>query len=1485
MLSLASLLILNSGILDFWAKNRLTDLFNKEFYGRLEMQELHLKFPNRVVLVNPRIYGPGEKTPALQAKSVSMRFNFLTVLQPEVKRLYLRRLDGNALTVRIVREQNGKINLESIFRSRGPDTTKLPLEHFFCRKLALQGSTLSFRENGRQTAGEAFIAENVALKLSSFTAKEHFLKGTLDNLHFMLPRRNFTLEQAAGKFLVSEDRSEVLSLKARSGKSRTELSATIDHFNIFSSHPLKQRLYQSSSFLNLQELSLHSDDIKVFYPDFILPSGNYSLRGNVKGKADNIEILDALLTHLRSRVVLKGKVMNLQNPKALAYQLSCDSSRITSPFLESLLKDDAQKKIAQRTGDIRLNGQAEGSLRAVRAELELLTSIGDASLNAEVSGETPRQLVSKGTFELKGFQPLKLSGDGSGNSLVNASGSFRAETRGKEAYLVKLDSKLGNSLWHNQQVNEGSLSLSFENRQLNASVSLSDNVSGFTMDGDIDWNQPAPRYHASGRMAKVDISKSLASGSFRTDLNGSYSVHGNGFDPGMLNMALSMQFAPSVINGYQLMDRSRITAEIAQTPRHSKTAISSEFLDLAAEGDYSLKELIDLGNLAYRGIGREISTQDIWRTSLPPPVKKGEPLRRPFTVSYMVKVKDITPLSLIFPLQGVTLQGSAEGKAACSNGQCSAATTVSITKLRTGNGGFHLDSFAGDAAIEFSGDGVTKAAFNGKAASAAIAGKKVGTSTVSLIYSPSRLDVSLDAAFTNPQQHLTLKCTGTRSGGSYDVTFNNLSLKDPSGNWQAAAGSRFTLNRQSARFGRFTIAKGSQQAVFDGELSNRLPGTFQCSLSDIELNELKRFFLDSALDRLSGTIDASLTVSGSPGGKVTVLKVNGQKIRYDKTLIGTMQAEARHSGGQLRFDLHSSPPAGTSAVSMNTIDGSGTVPLELSYYPLNIRMPEQQTIRASFRSENLSAQLLEYILPLFESAEGIIPTTLRIEGKTPRPDIYLTSSLRNTKITIAPTQVSYLLQGEVHVTPQAMELRNISVTDNLRGKGKISGMIRLEKLEPGQIALGCRFENLLLYDRKDKKDDTSFGTIRASSDNILMHGTLSSPVIEGELRVDAANFSLYRFGANESAKYVGVDKFIEFRPRYPAPVPAVTEMPGNQPDFYFSLIDILQIKNLRLSNTEPIKCTFIFDRIRGEQLETTLGNLSLLVNKYNQQYQLFGSVNVTGGKYMFSNSSFDLQDGGKIMWNNVDIRNGVMDNLYGSKFVNALNLPTGDRDNVRLLIAVTGTLNEPKVVMGYYLNEQSQPYASLNRIGSRSSQIDPNADLNFIAMMFSKQWYIRPGGSSQNANAAVSNVGISAGTGLLSSRISKAIENIAGLESFNVNMGVDRRGELSGIDLYFALKVPGTGGKMRFIGTGSSLGSRQSVTTDDYGISQKIEYRVTPKVYIEASRSYGQINNSISNSSLQKPSETWGVSVSYKERFQTWDQFWKRLVPSSDKNK
>ena len=1328
------------------------------------------------------------------------------------------------------------------------------------------------------------------LELSSFTVKKKFLRGTVEKLHFNIPQKHVFLRQASGKFLFSETRSELLALKIDANKSHAELSATLDHFNIFSRQRGKE-FALATSFLNVQELALHSDDLKLFYPTLVMPPGMYTLKGDAKGKQDNVELIGALLGYNKSRVSVKGELLNLQNRSAFAYELKCDSSKIASTFIDSFLKEGTLKEIARKSGDITFLGSAKGTLMAVKGDVTALSALGEVALSGEASREESERIACKGSFVIKGCKPHLFLKKENGKSMLNASGSFEGKGQNREISQLTLEMKLADSFWQNQPMKEGSVMMKYDGRLLNTTLFLKNNLTSFNLDGEIDWKERVARYHASGKTVALDISKILGSKEVTTDLNGGFAVQGSGFDPGMLNVAATLQFSPSTINGFQLKDRSKIALEIVQSAASSQTSIKSDFLDLLAEGNYTFEELIALSNFTASALGREVTTQNLWRTASPASLTSPGILKRPFTVNYRITARDISPLVLLFPVQGVSLQGNAEGSAVYRNGLCALGASLNLAKLSSRDD-FFLENLSMKTEVVCSSSGIPKASVNGRASSVTISGKKAGETVFSGIYTPSRLEGTIDLAIPEPAEKLSAKFTATKSEPGYDLLFHHFSMKDPSGLWQAEENSHLILGRKAAKFNRFTIAKGAQQAVFNGELSNTQPGTFQCSLTNVELNEMKRFALNPSLDKLAGTINASLTVSGNPDSKTSLLKVSGGKIRYDQIMIGTLQANALHDGRQLRFELHSSPPkpdkiTDKAEPSMNTIDGNGIIPLAIGYYPFHLRMAEQEAISATFRSENLSAQFLEYLLPFFESAEGIVPTTLKIEGRTPRPDIYLTSHLRNTTIKIEPTQVSYLLNGELYVTPKAIELREITLSDKSNGSGVINGVVKLEKLKPTGLELMGSSNRLLLFNKKDKEDETSFGTITGTTRNILVHGTLSEPILEGEMKIDAADFSLYRLGANESAKYVGVDKLIEFIPRYPSQSTPNIENRRTAPkpaDFYHSLIDILQIKNLRLSSVEPLKLTVIFDRLRGEQLESSINNLSLNVSKYNQQYQLFGSVNIIGGKYKFSNSNFDLQDGGKISWNNVDIRSGVMGNLYGSKYLNASNPQNGERDNVKLLLAITGTLNEPQVAMGYYLNEQAQPYASVNMIGGQSSQIDPNAELNVISMLLSKQWYARPGSNGSNGNLAVSSVGLSAGTGILSSRISRVIQNIGVLESFNVNVGMDKRGAMSGLDLYFALSVPGTGGKIRFIGTGSP-GSGESASANYYGTAQKIEYRVTPKVYLEASRSYGQNGSATSSNNLQKPAETWGVSLSYKERFQTWDQFWKHLIPSSGKKR
>jgi len=1492
LLSLSVMIVLNSGLLDLLAKDRVIKLFGKKFFGRIELQELHLKFPNNVLLIHPRIYGIGEKTAAIEARSISLKLNIFSLLRPDFRSLYLPLLKADSLNTRVIQQKNGKLNLDRIFTRRDPDSTKTILDHFFCKSMQINNSTISYSGNSSHPDSVQFNVKNIKLELSEFTLNKKLVKGKLATLQLNIPQHNISLQEASGQFLFSETRSEVLTLKVKCNKSHGELSATLDHFNIFSRERQKE-LGLSNSFLNIQEIALDSDDMRHFYPTLDIPSGIYTLKGNIRGKMDNIEIIDALLRHAKNKIAIKGTLLNPQSSNALAYDLKCDSSKITVPFIESYLKEKTQTEIARKTGDITFLGTAKGTLNAVKTDVTILSAVGDASLSGETSRKEVGQFASNGTIELKNVKPHTFIESGNKKSLINASGSFEAKASNNELSQFKLDMQLTDSFWHNQPFQEGTVSALYNNKLLKSALFLKNNQTSFTLDSEIDWANELPRYRASGKTARLNLSTIFDSKDLTTDLNGGFSLQGSGFNPKMVNIAASIQLLPSLINGFELTKQSSASLEIVQNAITSRAKISSDFIDVIAEGDYSFEELIHASQFASSGVMREIAAQNIWSTTLAAPLTSENTLKRPFIIDYQITVKDISPLVLLWPVQKLALQGRAEGRVVYKNGQYSINTLIDLSSLRAHND-FFLKKLSMELGLECNNIGIPQASVSGKAESIIVAGKKAGNALFSGIYSKAHLEATVDLAIPDPAQNLSVKFTATKSNNNYELLFKQLSLKDTSGIWSTADNSNVMVSKTSATFNRFTITKGVQQVIFDGELSNSLPGNFLCTLNNFDINELNRFTSNPSLEKITGSINGSLMVSGEPGSKKSSFNITGQQIHYDKVTIGDVKGSGVHNGNQLRFEIHSrgplsEPSSQKSVITISTIDGDGTIPVVISYFPLQFNTTELQPINASFRSDNLSAKFIELLFPIFSSVEGIIPTTVQIQGRISKPEISMTSRLRNTKIKIEPTQVSYLLNGDAILTPNGIELREISISDNIKGSGVINGVVMLENLKPSALSLTATTDKLLLFNKKDKQDETSYGSITGTTNNIRVHGKLSAPVVEGEMRIDAADFSLYRSGANESAKYVGADKFIEIIPRYSKAVTTQNSQnnitQAKPAEFYHSLIDILQIQQLKLSSVEPLKYTMIFDSNRGEQLETSINNLSLIVNKNNQQYRLFGSVNIIDGKYKFSNSNFDLQDGGTITWNNVDIRGGIMDNLYGSKYVNASNQQNGDRDQVNMLLAITGSLNNPQVTMGYYLNEQSQPYASVNMIGKYSSQIDPNAELNVISMLLAKQWYARPGTSGQLTNIAVSSAGFSAGTGILSSRISRVIQDIGGLESFNVNVGVNNSGTLSGLDLYFALSVPGTKGKVRFIGTGSSPDLGGAALSDYYGTAQKIEYRITPKVYLEASHSFGQNGMTTYSSNLQKPAETLGISLSYKERFHSWEEFWKRIIPSSDKKR
>lgn len=1478
MLVIAAALVLNSGMVDLFAKKQLMALFNNEYRGRLELREVRLRFPDQVTIVGPGIFEEGSTQPAARADSISIRFNFLSLLKPKITLLSFGKVDVDGAQASIEEYPGGQLNIGKIFTRKHPEEPEvLAIGKFRARRLAVRNSALSWKPAN----APAYRLQKLQLEMSKvFVAKYEFM-GTIKQMQFTMPDRGLTLRKGSGSLAFSSVRSDVLGLDLETAKSRAQLSVSVDGLDIFSGIS-KKSLLNKRTFIHVESLNLDTAELNRVIPvPPTLPSGMYQIKGDAKGTLGDLQILPTNIGLDGSHLAFQGEVLNLLDPESVSFNLQIGKSALSAEFIARMLAEERYGKLARDANGVNFSGLLRGRLNQWMTDLDFKTAIGSGSTGFETKRLAEGSYQVNGTFALEKTELHRLLGIEKVKSGFTGSGSFSGVFGAGGVGSAHLETSVTSAFWQQQTISSGSVTLDLKGKILDLSTDLKSPDGGsIVMAGLIDFSTPAPSYNAGGTVRKLDLSRATGLQDYRSDLNGRFDLKGRGVDPASLNLKASIVLEPSSFSDFRFRERSAISASIVQSAGSSAVSLENEAFDLSVQGSASMARMIEALTMASACIARESGGNAA--IALP----RGP---SPWAFSYKLVVRDLTPLKPLLPAKEFRFKGSASGKAAFSGSRLSLDATLSSTTLSNGPS-FEVGDTAMTGSMQCTAAGVETARLSGTAGAIKLFNRELKSLRLNSSFDAGRLTTSLDLFMPLFSEKLSAAFTARRSGNVASVSIDRIALTTPAGVWQTAPGGTLDVAKNSLRFNSVRFAKGAQSLQLDGLLSNAVPGAFRGTLSGISLAEAKFFLLDPALKPMSGSVNATFTVSGAPGAKTSDLDLRGSNVSWDELKIGAMRLTARHAGEQLRFDYESRGTATlagtTTAAPVNTIKGSGSIPLVLNYSPFEVRIADNRPINATMHSDDLSAALVTYIVPIFDYAEGIIPTDLRITGRMPKPEIFLTTRLRDTRIRIAPTQVIYQVNGQISGTPSRIDFGRIEFRDSGDGVGTISGMIGLDGLKPVTVNLNGAFRNLLLYNKKDMKDDTSFGTIRGTTGNLRFYGELTAPVAEGDLRLTSTNFSLYRKGSSESAKYIGVEKFITFVPRRPAPKPAEAAAPPEKLEFHYNLLDILQIKNLRLSNSAPIRGAMIFDRIRGERIEASMNNLSLVVNKSGQRFSLFGSIDITGGKYAFSNTSFDLENSGRVAWNNEEIREGRLIDIYGGKQVTATDAETGERDNVRLLIAVSGTIEKPDVRMGYYLNDDTQPYSSSSMIGRQASHIDPNADLNVISMLFSRQWYLNPERQGSRGVSPVSSVGISAGTGLLSSQVSSIVQNLAGLESFNVNLGAGANGNLSGLELSYAMLVPGTGGKVRFVGTNTTPVAGSSTTTNYYnGSSQKIEYRVTPKVYVEAFRSYGMTTNDATYTNLQKPTENWGVSVSYREKFHTWNQFWNKLFGEKKKEK
>lgn len=1346
------------------------------------------------------------------------------------------------------------------------------------------------------------------------------IEGELRELSLLVPESDFAIAEARLRFSLAPRETKISDLVFKTSRSALYGEATLRGYDIFAPY-CEDSLRRAALDLRLDVQSLAFDDLKRLAPALYFLNGSVSAKAVAKGSLDSLSIGELSLAIERSRIGVSGEIKNVFEPARSELHLTLRDARFAFGDAPKIAPTLAIPDLSY-LGKVDLAGGFNGRLDRFRAQVSARCAAGNVSLDAEVNLAKTRAPEYAGTLAVERLDLGKALRDSSLSSDLNFTAKLEAKGASLETLEAKFVTTMLPSRFRDYRFSRFSTNAKFSRKKLEGSFYAEMDAQSAEFAGYIDFSQALPVYQGSGRIANFDISTFTGNDSLKSDLTLEYALEGSGVRLGDVSVDFALEIDSSSIGNLRVPRGTKAKATLIQSKTDSSATFVfySDLLDIELEGRFNLAQLATLIELESSVVAREIYKNNIFRTerqeerfqamsqkvkSLEKQVKKKkvETAKVEFptlNATFKLSLKSLEAMSLIAKAGYFNAKAELRGKIASQSNQFSLVALLKIDST-TYSDLFFAQNLG--ATFAFSDEiGETEHQLRAKLSLNAFrlkAGEQRLLDTkFEMRYDRQATQIELRSSHVNARATLELDMLVGVFDERYVAEIERFKYATSEFSWEANPNSEFLISPQKIRFSNVAFRNKDQELALGGFIEFDGDGSLTLALKNFNLGDLRRFFLpDNFNGAFGGRLNLALNVTGNLQHPEMTFELQARDVIYGSVRAGNLSLTADYASKRLNFSLAANLDSTKKSrvfgqgEAFNRISGSGKIPINLDSDGTPFGFIETEEVVAEIRSDDIAASALETFVPL-ERTSGFVKLLATVSGRFPKPNVRIALTLDNVKTTPIATQVEYALNGEIIATPSGARWTNLTFNDRFGGAGSTSGAIRMNDFAIESLDIAIAFNHLYLMRKPESKDGTPFGKLVASTNNLRYFGTLDAPKLTGRLIINEGDLSSFAKNANNATQFAEAAKFITLRPREDTTLTpeererlkkerrlseefSMDENRVRLQAYQITPYDLMTM-DLRVTTQRRLLYTIIFNKYLGEQMKVGIEDVDIRVRKRGVNMEAFGSATISGGSYVAFTKNFEVKPGGKISWNEEDILNASI-NVTAETRTRVDNPDprrAGSQADVFLVVKITGTALSPNVAMGYRFEEMEFKMPNSDLPGIE----DPNAVLNFALLLSAGQWYAPPvelGGSGGSLGAGtVASAGLGAGVGLLSSQLSRVAGTIAGVQSVNIGLARDAGGGFSGLDLSVAYAVPGTDGKLVIIGSGSFANDDSAAARGGNANSQKLEYRVSDKVVLEAFRVFGQNNFTIFNQEMQ---ELWGFGVAYRDNFHTWSELSDRI--------
>ena len=984
-----------------YLKNEIQNRVNSSISGKLTIGELDGTVFTSLILRDVCVSANSDTL--LFAKKIE---SVLNPAQLALNKIYLRKIEIEDVLVNLSQDSTNRWNIDKLLTKEKTYPNTVDISNtpdsidgnfpYLIQIVSAKLSNLKFIRKSNEFRDSSsvmkyFNTDNLIIDSVYFgfslvaDLNRNEFAATLNNLSANSNFGGFKLRELSGLLHVTDSFAEVKGLKLVTGRSAISINARLDSLNLFA--PVIYKNFKEFPVkLDLLANSFNFDDLSSFLEATKILSGKADLELALEGLYGGFDIKKLLLNYGDSQFDIIGKMKNLNIPEHLYMDLQFNQSsagmrdvaellpQTGIPTFDGLTLNDFNGIYKGEPTDFytEIRGGVDGGMIDTKAKLNVAESpmtydISAVSQNLDIQKiiGVPTRINSTTALKGKGTSPAEIFSDLSVKLYDSQVNGYSLDSLNLTAALLKRK-----------------FNLNFEGKVNDAQIS-SRGLLEFPIDS-------PPRYNLTGGVKSLDISRFTDDSTTFSSLNFLYDFNGQSFKLDSMSGEYTLTLAPSIYNEY-LLDESEIKLLLKSDSLKKEINLTSRFVDVNIDGDFSLDEAIKISS--YQGItisqiiGDKIHELNPLNILEEDTTDAGNLIRIPdytfndLYVNYNFNFKDFDIIGKVIGAEKLNISGGGEGTIRNDSANFSISTRVDLDYLidHSENTSFYISGVHAD--FDFNRRNGSQS-FENFFGSLSFNGKRIYTGT-------ELQDISADLVFNGSKiffnnSFIADSSLSTQFDGiifmkpaEQEIVFENFDVIYKDIDWKLREPVSLFFNPTYLNLYGLKLFHNDASVQFNGYIRSSGVQDVFVTIDDLPASLLGNYFSPET-DFIAGNIEAYAQMNGTLSDPIINAHLDMFNVTYSGVPFGALYCDADYSNKLMNISLNFIDSTSSGPVTLIKLDGF--IPIDLSLVDAGERLINDEDLDLQLYSNKLDIELFADLLPLIRDQRGLLTADVDIGG-------------------------------------------------------------------------------------------------------------------------------------------------------------------------------------------------------------------------------------------------------------------------------------------------------------------------------------------------------------------------------------------------------------------------------------------------------------------------------------------------------------------------